>query len=90
MGELAVVRAGMHMGMVDPSIDRPVYLQIADELRAMIESGEIEPRHALPSVTTLVQRYGVADQTVRKAVAVLRAEGLVHTVNGKGTFVTAR
>jgi GntR family transcriptional regulator len=78
------------MVMVDPSLDRPVYLQIADELRAMIESGEIAPRHVLPSVNTLVQRYGVADQTVRKAVAVLKAEGLVHVVNGKGTYVSER
>jgi GntR family transcriptional regulator len=76
--------------MVDPSIDRPVYLQLADILRGMIESGEIEPSHALPSITTLVQRYGVADQTARKAVGVLRAEGLVHNVSGKGTFVTPR
>jgi DNA-binding GntR family transcriptional regulator len=37
-----------------------------------------------------VRRYGVADQTVRKAVGVLRDEGLVHTVNGKGTFLTAK
>jgi DNA-binding GntR family transcriptional regulator len=90
VGRMAAVGAGMHLAMVDPSIDRPVYLQIADELRAMIESGEIPPRHVLPSVNTLVQRYGVADQTVRKAVGVLRAEGLVHTVNGKGTYVSPR
>lgn len=76
--------------MIDPSIDRPVYLQLADLLRDMIKSGEIEPRHALPSITTLVQTYGVADQTARKAVGVLRNEGLVFTVNGKGTFVSPR
>lgn len=74
--------------MIDPEIDRPVYLQLADILRGMITSGEIAPSHALPSITTLVQTYGIADQTARKAVAVLRSEGLVHNVAGKGTYVT--
>jgi GntR family transcriptional regulator len=74
--------------MIDPSIDRPVYLQLADILREMITSGKIPQKHALPSITSLVQTYGVADQTARKAVGVLRAEGLVHNVSGKGTYVT--
>jgi DNA-binding GntR family transcriptional regulator len=76
--------------MVDPAIDRPVYLQLADILRRMIESGEIPPSHAIPSINSMVQTYGVADQTARKAVAVLRSEGLVHNVSGKGTYVTPR
>ncbi len=56
----------------------------------MIESGEIPPSHAIPSINSLVQTYGVADQTARKAVSVLREEGLVHNVSGKGTYVTPK
>jgi DNA-binding GntR family transcriptional regulator len=90
VGEPAGVQAGTLRAMVDPSIDRPVYLQLADILRRMITSGEIAPSHAIPSITSLVQQYGVADQTARKAVSVLREEGLVHNVSGKGTYVTPR
>ena len=53
----------------------------------MIESGEIGPREPLPSIKTIMQRYEVAKGTVEKALGVLRAEGLVLTVPGRGVFV---
>jgi len=79
-----MVGTGSYVLVIDPKIDRPVYLQLADILRRKIESREISPSHALPSITTLVQTYGIADQTARKAAGVLRDEGLVHNVSGKG------
>ncbi len=75
---------------VDHQSDVPVYLQIAGILRDMITSGEIPPHKPIPSISYLVQEHGVADQTVKKAVQVLRDEGLVRTVTGKGVFVTER
>ncbi len=65
----------------------PVYRQLAAILRAQIESGELAPGRPVPSERTLTQRYGVAVGTVKKAVEVLRSEGLVHTVTGRGIFV---
>ncbi|MDQ2874249.1 MAG: GntR family transcriptional regulator [Actinomycetota bacterium] len=41
----------------------------------------------VPSETSLVQEFGVARGTVRRAIEVLRDEGLVLTVQGRGTFV---
>jgi GntR family transcriptional regulator len=76
--------------MVDHESDVPVYIQLADMLRDMITSGQIPPRTALPSISRLVQEHGVADQTVKKAVQVLRDEGLVRTITGKGVYVTER
>ena len=67
--------------------DVPVYLQLADLLRKRIMSGELAPRRPLPSNKALVQEYGVARGTADRAVAVLRSEGLVRTVPGKGVFV---
>jgi GntR family transcriptional regulator len=67
--------------------DVPVYLQLADLLRKRIVSGKIGPRQPLPSNKALVQTYGVARGTAERAVAVLREEGLVRTVPGKGVFV---
>lgn len=65
----------------------PVFRQIADDLRGKIASGEIPPGGALPSIPFMMQDYGVADATVKKAVRVLKDEGLVISVAGKGTFV---
>ncbi len=67
--------------------DVPVYIQLADLLRKRILSGKLGPRQPLPSNKALVQEYGVARGTAERAVAVLRNEGLVRTVPGKGVFV---
>jgi DNA-binding GntR family transcriptional regulator len=68
----------------------PLYVQLADILREMIMSGGLEPRSPLPSESYLQQEHGVARGTVRQAVGILRDEGLVVTISGRGTFVTAR
>jgi DNA-binding GntR family transcriptional regulator len=68
----------------------PPYQQIAADLRARIESGELAPGDMLPSITRLSQEYGVAKGTAVKALNVLRSEGLTRTVAGWGTFVADR
>jgi GntR family transcriptional regulator len=65
----------------------PLYTQLADILRDMITSGELQPRSPLPSESYLQQEQGVSRGTVRMAVAALRDEGLVVTIGGRGTFV---
>lgn len=68
----------------DPD-SRPVYLRIADELRRAHEPGE-----QLPSVPKLSEQWGVAKETIRSAIDVLRSEGLVVSWQGRGTFYQAR
>ena len=75
---------------IDLRSREPSYLQLAAALRERIESGEIPPEDALPSITYLVQETGLAVGTVRKAIKVLADEGLVVTVPGRGSFVTKR
>jgi GntR family transcriptional regulator len=75
---------------IDLRSREPSYLQLAAALRERIESGEIRPEEALPSITYLVQETGLAVGTVRKAIKVLADEGLVVTVPGRGSFVTKR
>lgn len=70
--------------------DRPKHVQIADVLRGRIRAGELLPRLPVPSEPTLMQEFGVARDTARKAVAVLRDEGYVTTVKGMGSFVRER
>jgi GntR family transcriptional regulator len=73
---------------VDHEGKTPVYVQIADILRGRIERGEIAPGRPVPSETQLMQEYGVARLTARKAVRVLAGEGLVEVVQGRGAYVT--
>ena len=73
-----------HVDHMDPT---PLYTQLANILREMIKSGELQPRVPLPSESYLQQEQGVSRGTVRTAVAILREEGLVVTIGGRGTFV---
>lgn len=63
------------------------YEQIADDLAAQIDSGELPPRAALPSIDRLAVEYGVARMTIIRAVRVLTDRGLVVVLSGRGTFV---
>lgn len=64
--------------------------QIAANLRQEIRSGELVEGDRLPSTKQLMERYGVAYQTARQAVATLRTEGLVDSKMGSGVFVRRR
>jgi len=75
---------------VDHFSEVPAYLQLAGILRDMINSGEIRPQTPVPSICTLTQTYDVAKGTVEKALGVLREEGLVRTVPGRGVYVVKR
>jgi DNA-binding GntR family transcriptional regulator len=66
---------------------RPIYLQIADDLRSRILDGSLQTGDKLPSETELMADYGVSRIAVRMAVDVLHNEGLVVKQHGKGTFV---
>lgn len=72
------------------SRDRPVppYLQLAAIIRAGARSGELPPGSRLPSILALAARYEVSVPTVRKALQVLKDEGLVTGVAGYGTFIS--
>lgn len=56
---------------------RPVYQQVASQLRAAILDGELGPGHELPSERELCLRFGVGRTSVREALRALQAQGLV-------------
>lgn len=66
---------------------RALYLQVADAIAARIASGDLRPGHPVPSETSIEQEYGVSRGTARRAVAELRARGLVVTLPARGTYV---
>lgn len=65
----------------------PQHRQIADDLRKLIESGELRSGDILPSEAALAERYGTSRDTVRRALAELEGTDLVRPVQGKGRFV---
>jgi GntR family transcriptional regulator len=73
--------------MIDPSADRAVFRQLADNLRSQIESGALGPGDPLPSELRLAQEFSISRTTVRQAIAQLRTEGLVSVERPRGTFV---
>ncbi|PZS37490.1 MAG: GntR family transcriptional regulator [Pseudonocardiales bacterium] len=75
---------------IDDRSDRPIFQQIADELRARITSGTYPPGAQLPSETDLIAEFGVTRLTVRRGLAVLANEGLTEPHRGKGVFVRER
>jgi GntR family transcriptional regulator len=63
------------------------YRTIADALRAEIDSGGLPPGSRLPSENELMATYGVEQPTARRALDVLKNEGLIVARRGAGTFV---
>ena len=61
------------------------YQQVAARIRERIRVGELGPR--LPSYMNLAHELEVSPMTVQRAIGVLRDEGLVYSVPGRGTFV---
>jgi len=72
---------------IDYEAPEPPHKQIARWLRARIESGEYRPGRRIPSEKDIMDLSGVARTTARRAVEVLRNEGLVVTTQGRGTYV---
>ncbi|MFC8795173.1 GntR family transcriptional regulator [Streptomyces cinereoruber] len=60
---------------------------IAENLRAQITTGRLKPGDRLPSEPKLAAHYKVSTPTVRQALALLQAEGLIEKSHGKGNFV---
>jgi GntR family transcriptional regulator len=61
--------------------------EIANDLKARIESGEYPPGGRLPSYRQVASLYGVSVTTAQKALFILRHEGLTYSVRGIGLFV---
>ena len=68
--------------------DRPIYLQLADEIRLRIVSGRCPAGERLPSVRDLAAEAAVNPNTMQRAMTELEAEGLVCAQRTAGRTVT--
>ena len=72
---------------IDRNSYEPAYAQLVKILRQQIASGKFRPESQLPSEALICKRYKVSPMTVRRAINVLLDQGVVTTIQGRGTFV---
>ena len=68
--------------------DRPIYLQILEDFKLKISSGQWEASEKIDSVRNLAKDYEVNPNTVQRALAELEREGLCKSQRTSGRFVT--
>lgn len=66
------------------------YVKLADTIREQIKSGELRPGDKLPSISQLREEYGISYGSVRGAMLVLKAEGLIEGRQGEAVYVKDR
>lgn len=71
---------------MDPHADRALYKQLADLIRGQIEREELAPGRRLPPEADYVHEHGISRDSVRRAMALLRNEGLIITTR-QGSYV---
>lgn len=69
---------------------RRLYRQVAEQIRMLIEAGELKPGSRLPPERQLAERLSVSRPTVREALIVLEVEGLIQIRMGSGVYVSKR
>ena len=72
---------------IDPADTRPIYMQIMDEVRALVLE-TLKPDDPLPSVRQLAADLRVNPNTVQQAYRELERGGLIYVRRGQGTFVS--
>jgi GntR family transcriptional regulator len=96
MGQLGVLQPTSHPAgafanlRVDKSSPTPVYAQIAEAIRSVIQGVPLGPGSLLPPERVLCESFGVSRMTLREAYEIVEREGLIETQRGRGTFVAPK
>lgn len=76
--------------VISNKASRPLYEQIASQIRAAIMSGELKAGEPIPSMRALAKSLQVSILTVQKAYETLQSDGFIETTAGKGCYVSAQ
>ncbi|MGB6199547.1 MAG: PLP-dependent aminotransferase family protein, partial [Candidatus Acidiferrales bacterium] len=74
---------------LQPESHVPLYVQLRDQLRALVHTGDLRPGDRIPASRELATQLGVHRTTVANAYAELESEGLIQGHVGRGTFISA-
>lgn len=75
---------------INNSSDEPIYLQIKNQIKAEIISGELEALEKLPSIRFVAKELRISMLTAKRAFDELEIEGFINSVQGKGNYVAER
>ena len=70
--------------------NQPIYEQICQQIKAQIIAGQLSPGDPLPSIRALAKDLKISVITTKRAYDELEAQGFLHTVAGKGSFVAEK
>ena len=73
--------------VISNSSDKPIYEQIATQIREQVLVGDLVEGEQLPSIRSLATSLRISAITTKRAYQDLEAQGYIHTVPGKGCFV---
>ncbi len=76
------------MIVIDYKDNRPLYEQIVERFKVLIERGVLKPQEQMPSVRSLAMDLSINPNTIQKAYAELERRGYIYTVKGRGNFVS--
>ncbi len=76
--------------LISNSSDKPLYEQIASQIKNMIITAELKPGDDLPSIRFLAKELRISVITTKRAYDELEKEKFIETVPGKGSFVAAK
>jgi GntR family transcriptional regulator len=74
---------------IDLTSKIPIYVQIINQIKHMIASGDLHPDDQLPTVRQLATDLRVNFNTIARAYRMLDEEGLISTQHGRGTYILA-
>ena len=75
--------------IISNSSDKPIYEQIAMQIKSLIMDGTLSAGEALPSMRALAKDLHISVITVQRAYEDLTRDGFIETVSGKGSFVAS-
>ena len=75
---------------INNSSDDPIYLQIKNQIKTQIISGDLKVGEQLPSIRFLAKELRVSMLTAKRAFDELELDGFINSVQGKGNFVAAQ
>ncbi|WDZ86862.1 winged helix-turn-helix domain-containing protein [Micromonospora cathayae] len=68
-------------------MNTPKYERVASAIRDQIRDGRLKPGDQIPTTQGLIETYGVSYGSVRTALLILKAEGLLEGRQGEGVYV---
>lgn len=75
---------------INNSNDDPIYLQIKNQIKAQIISGDLKVGQQLPSIRFLAKELRISMVTAKRAFDELELDGFINSVQGKGNFVASQ